>query len=786
MDNDKTPLFAYAGSDCASRASPARALLLLASVLAVAATVLTVAVTTAAPPTADLITAPMPKKDLRHWILDDLSAEETRAVASYVLARRPGTRASLYGGQSGDYSDYISGTSSVELILPPKQEALAYVEGRTATPPARYARVTVVRGSLARPDVMEYRVGPIHGCDAGDCSAASVEAGSPLVPLLSDGAVSFEKRPIDVSDPTPFAQYAPLLLSLKSLLLESFGPVFDETLMPGCGTKCFSGADGLLTPFAFNDIASTAQTRVSKMQLFWYKDKANMQASWLHGLPFTFRVEQRGASQANTRIYDIYYCGQGPFDSAQALLAANVSKCVYRPSPKTSGSKGDWDVPGAREAANARTVPQLPPQPERRFALSGVRGGNGRLVEWEGWSFWVAMRPSTGLAALDVRFKGRRVAFEIALAEAVAFYSGTGNDQVFYLDSAFSMSQMGGDLMPGLDCPADAAYLDGTQWVLPAERSLESNISKARPYRALCVYEEVQPRPHWRHLQMNTKAVSGVPNTALVVRAITAVGNYDYSTEFRFGLDGSIRVVFDFAGYMETRWFSEAINPFERVLGEIVHENLAAPLHSHFGCFKVDLDSPAGESLERTTITAGRPTEVPDLRWPTKHVAREVVAKEGAGVSTSVPNPAKPGMWAIVDNSSPPAGARPDATPTGRPGYAISVGPTVGQTLPADHPFVMAAAFSKYTLAVTRRKEEEPRVTSVYDLFGPGDPVTSIDSFLDGESIVQTDLVAWVTVGKEHLPRTEDLPLISNFGTYFDLLPRNVFPVNAAMDVKWP
>lgn len=95
----------------------------------------------------------------------------------------------------------------------------------------------------------------------------------------------------------------------------------------------------------------------------------------------------------------------------------------------------------------------------------------------------------------------------------------------------------------------------------------------------------------------------------------------------------------------------------------------------------------------------------------------------------------------------------------------------------------MASAFSKYTVAVTRRKESEHRPTSVYDLFGPGEPYTSLDTFLDGESLAQQDLVAWVTLGKEHLPRTEDVPLISNFGTYFDLMPRNVHTVNAAMDV---
>ena len=104
--------------------------------------------------------------------------------------------------------------------------------------------------------------------------------------------------------------------------------------------------------------------------------------------------------------------------------------------------------------------------------------------------------------------------------------------------------------------------------------------------------------------------------------------------------------------------------------------------------------------------------------------------------------------------------------------------------LPDDHPFVLASAFSKYALAVTRRKEAEERPTSVYDLFAPAEPHTSIDTFLDGESLAQHDLVAWVTVGKEHLPRTEDLPLISNFGTYFDLVPQNMHRVNAAMDVK--
>ena len=209
---------------------------------------------------------------------------------------------------------------------------------------------------------------------------------------------------------------------------------------------------------------------------------------------------------------------------------------------------------------------------------------------------------------------------------------------------------------------------------------------------------------------------------------------------------------------------------------------ILAPRRLAQGCFKVDLDAGRrGESLEHTTITAGVPAGVPELRgFATKYVVREYAEKEGVGSSAFVASRKQPSSFAIVDNSPTPAD---DATPTSKPGYAIRVGPTVPQALPDEHPFVKATAFSKYTVAVTRRKESEYRATSVYDLYGPGEPYTTLDSFLDGESIAQQDLVAWVTLGKEHLPRTEDLPLISNFGTYFDLLPQNVHAVNAAMDV---
>ena len=51
-----------------------------------------------------------------------------------------------------------------------------------------------------------------------------------------------------------------------------------------------------------------------------------------------------------------------------------------------------------------------------------------------------------------------------------------------------------------------------------------------------------------------------------------------------------------------------------------------------------------------------------------------------------------------------------------------------------------------------------------------------------GESIVDEDLVAWVMMGLLHVPRSEDVPLISNFGTQFFIKPWNYYEELVSMD----
>ena len=91
----------------------------------------------------------------------------------------------------------------------------------------------------------------------------------------------------------------------------------------------------------------------------------------------------------------------------------------------------------------------------------------------------------------------------------------------------------------------------------------------------------------------------------------------------------------------------------------------------------------------------------------------------------------------------------------------------------------------KYNVMATVRKEEEElaAVPSNFNIGLATPDMYNMDAFLDGEAITKRDLVFWVTVGKQHYPKAEDVPVVSNFGIGFSLVPRNYFDQAAFKDL---
>lgn len=89
-------------------------------------------------------------------------------------------------------------------------------------------------------------------------------------------------------------------------------------------------------------------------------------------------------------------------------------------------------------------------------------------------------------------------------------------------------------------------------------------------------------------------------------------------------------------------------------------------------------------------------------------------------------------------------------------------------------------------MAVLQRKETEQRSCRVlYDMQAPGDPLVTFDSFISGDPVQNTDLVAWVTVGTIHTPSAEDVPVTTTSTTAvrFFIRPVNYFDESPVTDL---
>ncbi len=89
-----------------------------------------------------------------------------------------------------------------------------------------------------------------------------------------------------------------------------------------------------------------------------------------------------------------------------------------------ANEEGDW----ARSDQQGPILPMDASYPPTSVAPSGSRFSvdpEAKYVEWMDFSFYIGFTRDTGIALYDIRYKGERVIYELALQEALAHYAGT-------------------------------------------------------------------------------------------------------------------------------------------------------------------------------------------------------------------------------------------------------------------------------------------------------------------------------------------------------------------------
>ncbi|GMH38438.1 hypothetical protein BSKO_06322 [Bryopsis sp. KO-2023] len=687
----------------------------------------------------------------------------------------------------------------VEVLKPPKAAALKYLD-EEGPKPKRFAKAIVFRPANDPRDIMEYKVGPLPLQKSGKRTVGKTDAnlspfhGVVVEQLVKDGEIPWAKRPTEsISITWADIMVSRIAYKLREIFKDTIGYCYgydDSTPEKLELTEAECGRDRV-DWLQFPSLNRNASRRVTNIHYFFKPLRTGGEEMDLHNIPLTYKLDETGFDQDAFGSFDFEYCHQGPFLSAEALLEAyqsgNITKCVA-PEWKDAEYDEKWsrtDVINKIRKGTGRSSPRTFEPDGPRFKIRGKRPGAGHHFSYLGWQGHFGMRYDTGITFHDIRFRGERIAYELSLQEQYVAYSGFGGTgQIVYFDSFYGIGLNTFPLRRGVDCPETAEYVPAVKFHLSG--AIVSELDN------ICIFEEASQTTEWRHTHGKGADGDGphsdaVRRSMLVIRTIATIGNYDYIYDIRFKPVASIQVDVTMAGYVESSFYSPSGETRRDIpFGTRVHKYTFANLHDHLSGWKVDLDILGGKnSIHKKEVKVGTWKEAlkdidPDTTGPDwheapilKYIDSQKIQKE---FGYKIQNPGNV-VWTFNNDFMTNSVGQPR-------GYSISHGLTSSQLLPETHPFTKAMAWTKYHLAVTKYKDSEPRShAGLYDMPIPQKPVVNFDDFLDDESIVAEDLVGWVMVGLQHVPRSEDVPLISNFGTNFHIKPWNYFEELVSMDM---
>lgn len=396
-------------------------------------------------------------------------------------------------------------------------------------------------------------------------------------------------------------------------------------------------------------------------------------------------------------------------------------------------------------------------QPMREPTVANPNGFRfdirGRKVSYMGWEFHLGMRSSAGPALYDVRFNKSRIIYELSLQEATSFYSAHDPRQssAQYLDSAFKIGASNFELLKGVDCPDESIFMDSYHFLDTSTTLTHRN--------SICVFEMNQGVPLRRHIAFDSSSnvdfVAGLVDTALVVRTILTPGNYDYVMDFIIYQTGMVETRLSTTGYIiaSSYYPTEAPYAFENL------HRTQGTIHDHIVLFKVDLDVAGRENSYKTLDVEVKNVSCSwnDVGYQMKKqvIHKQKRTEKEALLSYNFDMP----KYLLMYNEN-------EKNKYGNyRSYRLQLNSMVKQMYPDDYFVTKSASWSKYQLAVTKYKDDERYGSSICNQYGMDPPVFDFDDYVkNNESIVNQDLVAWVSMGVLHIPNTEDIPVTVTSG----------------------
>lgn len=396
---------------------------------------------------------------------------------------------------------------------------------------------------------------------------------------------------------------------------------------------------------------------------------------------------------------------------------------------------------------------------------------DGHHVTWERWNFRVGFCQREGLVLHDVWFddenKLRKIAHRLSIAELVIPYGD--QSQGSYRKNAFDTGEFGlgnytNSLTLGCDCLGEIVYL-GVAVVSPS-----GEIREIR--NAICMHEE-DFGILWKHTDVDGN-VEVRRGRRFVVSSIVTINNYEYGYFWYLYQDGSIEFEAKLTGIVLTLADSAGAN---HPSATELEPGLWAPYHQHIFCARLDLDIDGDDEGSTNTVVEvdsfarelgpknlyGGAYEIQETTLKTERTAQRLI------------DPMVGRFWKVINPSK--------KNHVGKAvGYKLIPGHTTFPLALPDSVIGKRAGFMYKHLWVTPHQSKEKFPAGDYPYQHAGG--AGLPNWTKADRDVEnTDVVLWYVFGTNHIPRTEDWPVMPVERTGFHLKPSGFFRRSPGIDV---
>lgn len=635
----------------------------------------------------------------RKSIWNDLSDDEVTQVIQYLHSPSAGLNLT----HSPSISSWDNKILTVEALRPNKTDALKYLD-HDGIEPRRFALANIHHGVSDQAEIQTYMVGPLP--------ISPETKMEPLTYMYNSGRSSTVYTD---GNPEGLVTWADeVATAIEDIALDLLGCRPSVVLYPQPGDEPLGDEQPNSSECLFNP-ANPAQIEHGRnMRWFGFSKLAD---SWaLLPQALYIKADLTGRDPADWSLSHVFYNSKLYKDIDEFRKAWESPDFEKLPI----NANGNWTQlkPGLRNDENRRDAPFLVQSGKSRVAVNR----NESFVSWLGFDFNIAFSQVTGMSLFDIRVDGERVIYELGMQEALAEYAG--NDPKLsgtaYMDTAYNFGALATELVPGYDCPIYAEYLD-------TQHALGEKIIKHKG--TICVFETPLDFPLQRHSGITHTTTFA--NSALVVRSISTVGNYDYTTEYIFYLDGSIEVKLRASGYIQGAYWKNNTQ-----YGYQVHDFVSSAIHDHTINFKADMDVAGAKNTIEIVTLSEKEIEypwAPDVKRRTMSLEKSISPDE-----SFFDWPRNGAAMYLVSNQNAKNAYGENRAYRIVPGTGIAS--PVHLTTHQSSNLRNATTWAEHDLYVTKQKDTEPRSSSPLNGMTPDQPLIQFDRFLDGENVVDEDL----------------------------------------------